>query len=64
MSVNAKVKVIWKTSDGWCDHPHWPKRKEIKATGDDTDTLAPLQPRDAVKVKFGTRWYNTEVVEA
>ena len=30
MSVNDKVKVIWKTNCQRKDHPHFPKRKEIK----------------------------------
>ena len=63
MSVNEKVKVFWKTSDEWRDRPHWPKRKDIKASGD-TDTLVPLKQGDAVKIKFGARWYDAEVVEA
>lgn len=63
MSVNEKVKVFWKTSDEWRDRPHWPKRKDIKASGD-TNTLVPLKQGDAVKIKFGARWYDAEVVEA
>lgn len=64
MSVNEKVKVLWKTSDEWRDHPHWPKRKDIKASGDNTETLVPLKQGDAVKIKFGARWYDAEVVDA
>ena len=63
MSVNEKVKVFWKTSDEWRDRPHWPKRKDIKASGD-TNTFVPLKQGDAVKIKFGARWYDAEVVEA
>ena len=63
MSVKEKVKVFWKTSDEWRDCPHWPKRKDIKASGD-TDTLVPLKQGDTVKIKFGARWYDAEVVEA
>ena len=64
MSVNEKVKLFWKTSDEWHDRPHWPKRKHIKASGDNTETLVPLKQGDAVKIKFGARWYDAEVVEA
>ena len=64
MSVNDKVKVIWKTNCQWKDRPHFPKRKEIKL--DDSygeDKYASLKNGDKVKVKFGSRWYNAEVVE-
>ena len=64
MSVNKKVKVFWKTSDEWRDHPHWPKRKDIRASGDNTETLVPPKQGDPVKIKFGARWYDAEVVEA
>lgn len=58
MSVNNKVKVIWKTNCQWRDRPHWPKRKEIKLNEDDVvsegKVLVALKPGDAVKVKFGS----------
>lgn len=67
MSVNNKVKVIWKTNCQWRDRPHWPKRKEIKLNEDDVVSagkeLAALKPGDSVKVKFGSRWYSAEVAE-
>ena len=62
MSLNDKVKVLWKTKCAWRDHAHWPKRKEIKLLNQD-DTLLPLKPGDAVKIKFGSKWYNAEVAE-
>lgn len=67
MSVNDKVKVIWKTNCQWKDRPHWPKRKEIKLTNEDLvgegKELLALKPGYPVKVKFGSRWYNAEVSE-
>lgn len=67
MSVNDKVQVLWKTNCQWRDKPHWPKRKEIKLTDDDVvgegKQLTSLKPGDAVKVKFGSRWYSAEVCE-
>lgn len=33
MSVNDKVKVLWKTNCHWRDHPHWPKRRDQIRTG-------------------------------
>ena len=63
MSVNDKVNVIWKTKCGWNNLPHWPKRKEIKLNEDEGNELSSLKPGDAVKLKFGTRWYNAEVAE-
>jgi len=67
MSVNDKVKVIWKTKCQWNDRPHWPKRREIKLTNEDLASegkeLPALKPGDAVKVKFGSRWYHAEVSE-
>ena len=65
MSVNDKVQVIWKTQCEWRDHPHWFKRKEIKLTSDPAGRKdTPLNPGDAVKVKFGYKWYDAEVVES
>lgn len=63
MSVNDKVRVIWKTNCKWCDHAHFQKRKEIKANDNDLDgkELPSLKPGDAVKVKFNGRWYNAKV---
>lgn len=62
MSLNDKVKVLWKTKCTWRDHAHWPKRREIKLLNQD-DTLLPLKPGNAVKIKFGSRWYDAEVPE-
>ena len=62
MSVNDRVKVLWKTDCQWRDHPHWPKRKEIKfAQGEleETSPSTPLKIGDLVKIKFGSRWYST-----
>ena len=64
MSVNDKVEVIWKTSCQWRDRSHWPKRKDIKPLEDDTGASVSLKPGDAVKVKFGLRWYDAEVKES
>lgn len=66
MSVNDKVKVIWKTNCQWKDRPHWPKRKEIKLVdaGTEENVYPPLISGEKVKVKFGSRWYNVEVVES
>ncbi|KAL9977900.1 hypothetical protein ACROYT_G015363 [Oculina patagonica] len=66
MSVNDKVKVLWKTKCHWRDRPHWPKRKEMKLAGDDAGEekeLSSLKPGDLVKVKFCSRWYDAEVCE-
>ena len=62
MSLNDKVKVLWKTKCAWRDHAHWPKRREIKFLNQE-DALLPLKPGDAVKIKFGSRWYDAEVAE-
>ena len=65
MSVNDKVKVMWKTNCQWRDRPHWPKRKEIKfAQGElEESSSMPLKIGDIVKIKFGSRWYDAEVAE-
>lgn len=66
MSVNDKVKVLWKTNCHWRDRPHWPKKKEIKFARSDleeTSSATPLKVGDLVKVKFGSRWYDAEVAE-
>jgi len=47
MSVNDKVKIIWKTSCQWQDRAHWPKRKDIKLRDGDTETSTPLKAGDA-----------------
>ena len=65
MSVNDKVQVIWKTNCQWKDRPHFLKRKEIKLGNSDGEenSYASLEIGDKVKVKFGSRWYDTEVAE-
>lgn len=65
MSVNDKVKVLWKTNCQWRDRPHWPKRKEIKfVQGELEETSStPLKIGDFVKIKFGSHWYDAEVAE-
>ncbi|KAL9950989.1 hypothetical protein ACROYT_G043574 [Oculina patagonica] len=65
MSINDKVKVFWKTNCQWRDRPHWPKRREIKLQGNDSnEELFPLlKDGDLVKIKFGSRWYAAEVAE-
>ena len=53
MSVNNKVKVLWKTNCQWRDRPHWPKRKEIKAnSADNGKELSSLKPGNAVRVNL------------
>ena len=64
MSLNDKVKIIWKTTCQWRDHAHWPKRRDIKLPESESGTLDQLTPGDTVKVKFGARWYNAEVAES
>ena len=67
MSINDKVKVVWKTNCQWRDRPHWPKRRDLKLTGkdqlNDEQEFSALNPGDAVKMKFGSRWYDAEVCE-
>ena len=64
MSVNDKVKIIWKTNCQWRDHAHWLKQHDIKLPDGETGTHDPLSPGDAIKVKFGSRWYDAEVAES
>lgn len=65
MSVNDKIKVLWKTSCEWRDKPHFPKRKDFQLReGESESVLLPLNPGDAAKIKFGSRWYNVEVAES
>jgi len=61
--MNDKVKIIWKTNCEWNNKPHWPKRKDIKLPEGQTESPMPLKTGDAVKIKFGGRWYNAEVAE-
>lgn len=65
MSINDKVQVLWKTNCEWRDHPHWPKRREIKLRQGDSaeNSILPLKPGDLVRIKFGSRWYDAEVAE-
>ena len=64
MSVNDKIKVVWKTNCLWRNKPHWPKRKDIKLQEGETQTPGPLKQGDAVKVKFGGKWYSAEMVQS
>ena len=66
MSVNDKVKVIWKINCEWPDCPHFPKRKDIKHVDENKDhgkRWPSLEAGDALRIKFGTKWYDAEVVE-
>ena len=64
MSLNDKVKVLWKANCQWQNRLHWPKRKAIKLRDGETEVdLLPLKLGDMVKIKFGTRWYDAEVAE-
>ena len=57
MSINDKIKVLWKTSCEWRDKPHFPKRKEFQLRdGESEGSLLPLNVGDAAKIKFGSRW--------
>lgn len=66
MFVNDKVKVIWKINCQWKDRFYWLKRKEIKLVdvGIEENVYFFFKSGDKVKVKFGFRWYNVEVVES
>ena len=65
MSLNDKVQVLWKTNCEWRDKPHWPKRREIKLREGETEgLLLPLNQGELVKIKFGSRWYDAEIVDA
>ena len=66
MSLSDTVEILWKTNCKWHDHPHWPKRKDLKlkdAQKGNGKRWPLLAPGDAVRVKFGTRWYDGEVQE-
>jgi len=65
MSINDKIKVLWKTSCEWRDKPHFPKRRDFQLReGESEGSLLPLKLGDAAKIKFGSRWYNVEVAES
>lgn len=63
MSVNDKVKVLWKTNCQWRDRPHWPKRREIYKSRDG-DTFQALKKGEMVRIKFDRRWYDAEIAES
>lgn len=66
MSINDKVKVLWKTNCARRDRPHWPKRKEIMLPQrelEENSSTTPLKIGDLVKIKFGSRWYDAKVAE-
>ena len=65
MSINDKIKVLWKTSCEWRGKPHFPKRRDFQLReGESEGSLLPLNLGDAAKIKFGSRWYNVEVAES
>ena len=65
MSINERIKVLWKTSCEWRDKPHFPKRRDFQLReGELEGSLLPLNVGDAAKIKFGSRWYNVEVAES
>ena len=57
MAQREEIRIIWKTNCKWRDTDYVVERKDIKPVG------GPLRPGDAVKVKYGARWYNAEIVE-
>ena len=68
MSINDKVKVIWKTNCKWRDCEHLAKRKEIKPTNvsvgkDEELATLPIKVGDPIRVKFASRWYDAEAAE-
>jgi len=62
MSVNDKVKVIWKTNCQWKDHPHWPKRKEIKLVdAENVENVSP--PLNDVQFNEANKVFKAQCVQ-
>ena len=65
MSINDKIKVLWKTRCEWRDKPHFPKRRHFQLReGESEGSLLLLNLGDAAKIKFGSGWYDVEVAES
>lgn len=66
MLKNGEFRIIWKTNCKWKDTDYVVNRGDIKpincSTNDDLTTLK-ISEGDRVRVKYGGRWYNAEVVE-
>jgi sRNA-binding protein len=67
MSVNDEIKIMWKTACKWRDTEDFAKRKNIRPRNTNSkesfDTV-PLKGGDAVKIRFGRKWYDAEVLES
>ena len=67
MSVDDEVRVVWKTKCKWRDHEHVAKRQDVRPNGisvkENFSTL-PLKPGDAIKIRFGNKWYHGEMLES
>ena len=55
--AQGEIRIIWKTDCKWRDTDYFVHRHEIKPSD------VELKAGDRVKVKYGKRWYNAEVVE-
>ena len=62
MSINDKIKVLWKTSCEWRDKLHFPKQRDFQLReGESEGSLLPLKLGDWAKIKLilvlaGTMW--------
>ena len=53
MSINDRIKVLWKTNCEWRDKHHFPKRRDFQLReGELEGSLLPLNVGDAAKIKF------------
>ena len=67
MASSDEIEVLWKTKCEWHDTPHTFKRKEIKPKDmklapKEAQTVS-LHKGQAVRVKFGHKWWDAEMTE-
>lgn len=64
MAQSGEIRIIWKTTCKWRDTDYIVTRKDIRPISGKGNTASiEYKEGDAVKVKWGSRWYDAEIVE-
>jgi hypothetical protein len=60
MAQSEDIRIIWKTNCKWRDTDYYVNQEDVRPIGSCKDKI---KEGDAVKMKYGSRWYNAEIVE-
>ena len=63
MAQSGKIRIIWKTTCKWRNTDYIVKRKDVRPMGSKGHTASiEYKEGNAVKVKWGSRWYDAELL--